>query len=175
MYDVSLARSTNFASIDRVLVKMKWPLCLIQAELLERKTFLSDAKEALLGARNSLDGRTTKDKMSRDERTVRANSFLSILCYRIALQSNSSIHSERISWMLAVYNFTPWRLNVPLVSQEMRRYRSNDTFAATTELDRENTDHILDQQARVRVSSRRSENIRRVHALLTNHSRYSNV
>lgn len=44
--------------------------CSIQAELLERKAFLSDAKQTLLGARDALDGRPTRDKMAHDERTV---------------------------------------------------------------------------------------------------------
>lgn len=36
--------------------------------------------------------------------------------------------------------------------QELSKYRSKGTLDARTELERDNTEHILDQQARVRVS-----------------------
>lgn len=42
-----------------------------QVELEERKSFLSHAKEVLLGARDTLDGQATREKVSRDERAVR--------------------------------------------------------------------------------------------------------
>lgn len=42
-----------------------------QAELLERKAFLSESKQALLDARDSLDGRQTRGKLAHDEQSVR--------------------------------------------------------------------------------------------------------
>lgn len=41
-----------------------------QAELSERKTFLSDSKQVLLDASDALDGQQTKNKMAQDDRSV---------------------------------------------------------------------------------------------------------
>lgn len=79
------------------------------AELLERKTFLSESKQVLLDARDSLDGRQTWQKLADDEQS------------------------------------------------ELSKYRSKGTLAAKTELERDNTEHILDQQARVRMNLARQD------------------
>lgn len=44
--------------------------CLWQAELSERKTFLSDSKQVLLRASDALNGQQTKQKMAQDDRSV---------------------------------------------------------------------------------------------------------
>eukprot|EP00904_Undaria_pinnatifida_P006615 jgi/Undpi1/3083/HiC_scaffold_15.g06457.m1 len=79
------------------------------AELLERKAFLSDSKQVLLGATDSLDGQKTRDKMAKDDRL------------------------------------------------EMSKYRSKGDLGAQTDLQRDNTEHILDQQSRVRMQLARQD------------------
>lgn len=81
-----LATSRLFIGSIMLLVKSIVPLCFLcallfilhripscnlpQAELLERKAFLSDSKQVLLGATDSLDGQKTRDKMAKDDRLV---------------------------------------------------------------------------------------------------------
>ncbi|CAM9495572.1 unnamed protein product, partial [Hapterophycus canaliculatus] len=79
------------------------------AELLERKTFLSDSKQVLLSASDALDGQHTKDKIAQDNRS------------------------------------------------EMAKYRSKGDLGARTEVERDNTEHILDQQSRVRMQLARQD------------------
>lgn len=43
-------------------------------------------------------------------------------------------------------------LALPFLVQEISKYRASGSLGARTELERDNTEHILDQQARVRVS-----------------------
>lgn len=78
-------------------------------ELLERKSFLSDSKQVLLGATDALDGPKTRDKMAQDDRS------------------------------------------------EMSKYRSKGDLGAQTDLERDNTEHILDQQSRVRMQLARQD------------------
>ncbi|CAM9297695.1 unnamed protein product [Ascophyllum nodosum] len=78
-------------------------------ELAERKTFLSESKQVLLGATNALEGRQTRDKMALDDRA------------------------------------------------EMAKYRSKGNLGARTELERDNTEHVLDQQSRVRMHLARQD------------------
>lgn len=54
-------------------------LWVTQAELSERKAFLSDSKEVLLGASDALDGKRTRDKMAYDDRAVGANVWMKAL------------------------------------------------------------------------------------------------
>ena len=44
----------------------------MKVELAERKTFLSESKQVLLGATNALEGRQTRDKMALDDRAVKS-------------------------------------------------------------------------------------------------------
>ncbi|CAM9099750.1 unnamed protein product [Ectocarpus sp. 6 AP-2014] len=79
------------------------------AELSERKTFLSDSKQVLLRASDALDGQQTKEKMAQDDRS------------------------------------------------EMAKYRSKGDLGARTEVERDNTEHILDHQSRVRMQLARQD------------------
>ncbi|CAN0123853.1 unnamed protein product [Ectocarpus sp. 12 AP-2014] len=79
------------------------------AELSERKTFLSDSKQVLLRASDALDGQQTNEKMAQDDRS------------------------------------------------EMAKYRSKGDLGARTEVERDNTEHVLDHQSRVRMQLARQD------------------
>lgn len=61
----NLTPGTNFRPLCMTLSH-----CMSQTELLERKAFLSESKQVLLGANDVLDGQKTKEKMAYDDRTV---------------------------------------------------------------------------------------------------------
>lgn len=59
---------------------------------------------------------------------------------------------SHLGWSHRGQHLTTFQLSLP--DQEMAKYRSKGDLGARTEIERDNTEHVLDHQSRVRVSIR---------------------